>query len=91
VGGHHDRHPGRLEFGDEGPLLVLAGRKPPENLVAVWANREPRRIPRGHPDLSAQSYDRLPRDSAFHDAVFGHVMSKSLVVAVTPSGCRAFI
>jgi hypothetical protein len=91
VGGHHDRHPGRLEFGDEGPLLVLAGRKPPENLVAVWANREPRRIPRGHPDLAAQRHNRVPRHGALHNAVFRHIVRESLVIAVTPSRCRAFI
>ena len=84
VGGHHDRHPGRFEFGDEEPLLVLTGWKPSEDLVAVRTDREPRRVPGRHPDLATQRHDRLPGHGTLHNAIFGDVMGESLVIAVTP-------
>jgi hypothetical protein len=70
---------------EQGPLSVLTGRKPSEDLVAVWTNREPRRVPGRHPDLAAQRHDRLPGHGTFHNAIFGDVMGESLVIAVTPS------
>jgi hypothetical protein len=70
---------------DQGPLFVLTGWKSTEDLVAVWTNREPRRVPGRHPDLATQRHDRLPGHGTLHNAIFGDVVSESLVIAVTPS------
>src|SRR5437016_11285949 len=90
VGGCY-RHTRAWPPGDVTPLTRLGPDDVVVEVLAHRADREPLRVARWHPHLSAQRPDRGAFDHRLHDLVFGRVMREPFVVALIEAIVDPFI